>query len=215
LSPELHLSHRIVAVAAAVALTLGAASAYLASRPPEIPDIPGLLWPQSKPLTSFALQDHGHGRFDLERLKGTWTLLFFGYTHCPDVCPVTLAVLRNVAALMKQGGKEVSPPQVVFVSVDPERDTLEHLAVYVTHFDPGFLGVTGSDEQLTGLTRQLGVLHIRTEPDAHGEYLVDHTAAVFLIDPRGHLLAVFQAPHDAVAMAENLPKIQELPPPRS
>jgi protein SCO1/2 len=199
----------LIAVVAAAALTLGAVASYLTSRP-EAPAIDGLLWPKSKALTAFALEDHHREAFTLDRLTGRWTLLFFGYTHCPDVCPVTLSVLKNAIARMAEADADAEPPQVVFVSVDPERDTLEHLAAYVSHFNADFLGVTGSDEKLAVLARQLGILYLRTEPDADGDYLVDHTAAVFLIDPRGHLVALFQAPHAVERIARDVARIQEL-----
>lgn len=202
--------HKLLIVAVALAaLTLGGVASYLTSRtvPPEID---GLLWPQSKALTAIALEDHHRQPFTLERLKGRWTLLFFGYTHCPDVCPVTMSVLKNALALMAGAGTDTEPPQVVFVSVDPARDTLDHLAAYVGHFNPDFLGVTGAEPDLKAFVRQLGVLYILSEPDAGGDYLVDHTAAIFLVDPRGHLVALFQAPHDAGVIAKNVPEIQAL-----
>ena len=175
----------------------------------EIPQIDGLLWPQSKAIESIALVDHEGAPFTRARLDGRWTLLFFGYTHCPDVCPITLSVLKNAKARMADAGSG-EPVQVVFVSVDPARDSLEQLGAYVTYFDPEFLGVTGEEANLKALARQLGVLYIRAEPDANGSYTVDHTAALFLIDPRGHLVALFQAPHSAERIAQDVPKIQAL-----
>jgi protein SCO1/2 len=203
-------SHKLlIAIVAVAALTLGAVASYMTSRP-VAPEIDGLLWPQSKALGELALQDHHRKAFTRERMIGRWTLLFFGYTHCPDVCPVTLSVLRNAIALMAKADAGVEPPQVVFVSVDPARDSLAHLAAYVTHFNPEFLGVTGSDADLEAFARQLGVLYVRAEPDASGDYVVDHTAAVFLIDPRAHLVALFQAPHAAKTLARDIPQIQGL-----
>ncbi|NCF28010.1 MAG: redoxin domain-containing protein [Gammaproteobacteria bacterium] len=197
----------LIAVVAVAALALGAVASFLTSRQ-EAPQIDGLLWPHSKALGEFTLEDHHHEAFTLESMTGAWTLLFFGYTHCPDVCPVTLSVLKNAVAMMGAAGAE--PPRVVFVSVDPARDNLEHLAAYVSHFNPEFLGVTGSESNLGAFARQLGVLYMRADPDNGGDYLVDHTAAVFLIDPRGHLVALFQAPHVAKTFARDIPKIQDL-----
>ncbi len=199
----------LIGVAVVAALALGALASYMTSRP-VVPEIDGLLWPQSKALTAFTLEDHHHEAFTLDRITGRWTLLFFGYTHCPDVCPVTLSVLKNAVALMGESGHDAEPPQVVFVSVDPARDSLDHMAAYVSHFNPDFLGVSGGDEALTAFARQLGVLYIRAEPDADGNYLVDHTAAVFLMDPRGHLVALFHAPQSVQALARDVPRIQEL-----
>ncbi len=199
----------LIGVVAVAALALGAVASYMTSRP-VAPQIDGLLWPQSKALTALALEDHHHEAFDLDRLTGRWTLLFFGYTHCPDVCPVTLSVLKSAIALMGKSDTDAEPPQVAFVSVDPARDSLEHMAAYVGHFNPDFLGVTGSDKALQAFARQLGVLFIRAGPEAGGNYLVDHTAAVFLIDPRAHLVALFQAPHVAETLARDVPRIQGL-----
>ena len=199
----------LIAVVAVAALAAGALVSYVTSRQ-QVPEIDGLLWPQSKALESVSLLDQHGQPFTLDRLKGRWTLLFFGYTHCPDVCPITLSVLKNAKARMTESGADGDAVQVVFVSVDPQRDTLEHMGAYVAHFDPEFLGVTGDDADLKALARQLGVLYIRAEPDENGNYLVDHTAAVFLIDPRGHLVALFQAPHSAERIAADVPKIQSL-----
>ncbi|MDX1433096.1 MAG: SCO family protein [Gammaproteobacteria bacterium] len=198
----------LVAAVAVVALVAGAVSAYFVSRP-DVSDIPGLLWPKSKPLEPFALDDHDRRTFDLERLRGHWSMVFFGYTHCPDVCPVTLAVLKQVDGLLA-GDDDLAPMQYVFVSVDPVRDSLDHLGKYVGHFDEAFLGVTGDDEALASLARQLGVLYVRGEPGANGDYLVDHTAAIFLVDPRGHLLAIFHAPHNPATLAGYLERIRPL-----
>jgi len=199
----------LIVTVAALALTMGAVASYVTSRK-AAPQIEGLLWPQSKALKAFALEDHRREPFTLERMTGRWTLLFFGYTHCPDVCPVTMSVLKNAIALMAEAGSANEVPQVVFVSVDPARDTAEHMAGYVGHFSPAFLGVTGDDANLKEFARQLGVLYIRAEPDTGGSYLVDHTAAVFLIDPRGHLVALFQAPQEAQRIARDVSRIRDL-----
>ena len=203
-------SHKIlIAVAAAVVLTLGAVLSFITSRP-EAPEIDGLLWPQSKALQSFTLEDQNRRAFSLDRLRGHWTLLFFGYTNCPDICPVTLAVLENALTLMRKAHADAELPQVVFVSVDPKRDTPEHLGDYVSHFDPSFVGVTGSDANLAAFAGQLGALYVLGDADAEGQYSVDHTAALFLIDPRGHLVALFQAPHAADVLARDIPRIEAL-----
>ncbi len=98
--------------------------------------------------------------------------------------------------------------QYAFVSVDPERDTPERLGEYVAYFDRGFLGVSGSREELAALTRQLGVVYIHGDPDGEGNYLVDHTAAVLVSDPQARLIASLQAPHDAGTIAERLAAIR-------
>lgn len=197
-------------ITALLGLLLGAiAYAYLQqAQERERPDIPGLLWPHPKSLAPFTLIDqHGDG-FTLDALQGKWTFLFFGYTHCPDVCPVSLHVLDRVAELLQGSGDDLTGTQFVFVSVDPERDTREKLLTYVGYFNEGFLGVTGNEDKLAALTKQLGVLYLRSGGDEEGGYLIDHTASIFLTDPGGRLIALFGMPHDAKVIAERFQSIR-------
>ena len=195
--------HRAALLIVASALGLGAGWLGLAglSREPasEPSQLPGVLWPNPQPIGAFTLRDH-HGRaFIRERLDGMWTFMFFGYTHCPDLCPTTLATLRRVEHDLADHGS--APRQHVLVSVDPARDTIEHLAGYVSSFGPAFLGVTGSDGELSKLARKVGVAFFRREPEDDGSYFVDHTASIMLIDPRGRLVALFGMPHEAADIA--------------
>src|SRR3989442_13601364 len=106
-----------------------------------MPDQVMTLFPDPKPLTAFSFTDHENRAFDLSRLKGKWSFLFFGYTHCPDICPTTLATLaraRENIAKSTAGAKDV---QFVFISVDPNPDTASKLGQYVSSFDPDFFGV--------------------------------------------------------------------------
>lgn len=184
---------------------------YLASRnaPPPAPPIPGLLWPNPKPVPEFGLTDQHGQPFTLARLKGHWTFLFFGYTHCPDVCPITLAVMNAVDGLLDASPGLAEATQFAFVSVDPARDTPEQLAKYVAYFNPDFIGATGSEEAIHDLTRRLGVVYMRGEPDAQGDYTVDHSASILLVDPEGRFVAVFGAPHDAKQIAERFRAIRD------
>lgn len=166
---------------------------------PEPSALPGVLWPNPRPIGAFTLQDHLGRAFTRERLDGAWTFLFFGYTHCPDICPTTLATLRRVEHDLAESTS--APRQHVLVSVDPARDTVEHLARYVPSFGPAFLGVTGSDGELSKLARDVGAVFFLGEPESDGSYLVDHTASIMLIDPRGRLVALFGMPHDADLIA--------------
>jgi len=160
------------------------------------PAIQGLLWPNPKQVAPFELTDHHGQAFDLDRLKGRWSFMFFGYTHCPDVCPMTMDTLKRVAGRL-EGQEAGADTQVVFVSVDPARDTPEHLKNYVEYFNPEFLGATGGAEQLMAMTRQLGIIYDLNDGDGKKDYLVDHSAAVLLTDPQGRLVGVFSAPHRA------------------
>lgn len=131
-------------------------------------------------------------------LSGHWSLLFFGYMHCPDICPVTMGVLaqakKNAAALNHIF------PQVYFVSVDPERDKAEMLAEYVQYFDRDFIGVTGEKNLIKALTLQLSVVYLKmpveTELPKDGDYDIDHSSALLLFNPEGRLVAFLNPPHD-------------------
>jgi protein SCO1/2 len=164
------------------------------------------LLPQPRPLTDFALVDHHGEPFTLSRLQGAWTFMFFGYTFCPDICPTTMVMLNSVMKRLATQPDIQRDTRVVFISVDPERDTPARLAEYVPHFNADFLGVSGPASALPGLTGQLGILYQRNiapEGESEAGYLVDHTASILLLDPRGRWTAIFSAPHNAEAIAED------------
>ncbi|MCI0399706.1 MAG: SCO family protein [Gammaproteobacteria bacterium] len=163
--------------------------------------IEGLLWPNPKRVEAFTLIDQNGAVFDLESLKGKWSFVFFGYTHCPDVCPVTLTVFNAVHDKLAEHPSLSDDYQFIFVSVDPERDTPDKLRSYVSYFNKTFIGLGGTEQQVASLTGQLGVLHVRTEANGSQDYLVDHTASVFLIDPLARLVAIFSQPQEAEQMA--------------
>ncbi len=150
------------------------------------------------------------GTLTRESLSGHWTFLLFGYTHCPDVCPTDLALLASVSRSFKRGGHPA--PQVIFVSVDPGRDSLPVLGRYLPAFDPSFLGAQATTAQLTPFTQSLGVYAVLhdNEKDGRGNYPVDHSSTIFLFNPSGRLQASFQMPqvpdqlfHDAQAILAN------------
>jgi protein SCO1/2 len=180
------------------------------SRAMLLPDRAITLFPDPKPLTAFALSDHENRVFDLSRLKGKWSFLFFGYTHCPDVCPTTLATLASAHESIVKGTDGAKDVQFVFISVDPNRDTASKLRQYVDYFDPTFLGVTGDNAQIGNLAGQLGAAYqVAITPDIEN-YPVYHTTAVFLLDPRARYHAVFTPPHDAEAISRRFKVVREL-----
>ena len=193
-------------IIAALAVTAGfwAAQAILKEQAPRH-DLSATRFPVARDIQPFELIDHHSAPFDQAALQQRWSFVFFGYTYCPDVCPTTLSVLNGVAQRLQDVDTDV---RFIMVTVDPERDTPERLAEFVTYFNGDFLGVTGSDEGLTQLTRQLGILYNRVEPegDAAG-YLMDHTAGVFLFDPDGRYHAVFTPPLSADKLAGDFRKM--------
>ncbi|MEN8217495.1 MAG: SCO family protein [Pseudomonadota bacterium] len=159
----------------------------------------------SEPMTvpSFKLTDQHGQPFTEKNLQGQWTFLFFGYTYCPDICPMTLAMLNQVVQQLQDTAVH---PKVIFISVDPARDTTERLGQYVSYFNPAFLGVTGLEEELQTLTRPLGIAYRRSN-ELSENYLVDHSASILLINPQAQLQALISPPHDATAIAEDYRKI--------
>jgi protein SCO1/2 len=122
--------------------------------------------------------------FRLSDQKGKIVLLFFGYTSCPDVCPTTLAEFKQV---MDGLGDKAKSVQVVFISVDPERDTPEKIQNYVDHFNPNFIGLSGSIPELESIWKSYGVFRERVESDSAFGYIINHTARTYLIDADGNL----------------------------
>ena len=169
------------------------------------PAIPGLLWPEPKTLAPFTTVDHENNPFTLDDLRGKWSLLFFGFTHCPDICPVTLAVMDKAHGQLDQA-RDV---QFALVTVDPERDTSERMEQYLTSFNPEFIGLGGSAEQIAGLTGQIGLPYFLDKTQDEENYLVDHGASLFMIDPLGRLVGIFSAPHDALDVTDRFNRIRE------
>lgn len=163
------------------------------------------LLPEPRTIAEFALADQ-HGKpFSLDSFKGHWSLVFFGYTSCPDVCPTTLQQLRLAKKLMLQQESADKIPLVYFISVDPERDTSQKLADYLAYFDPAFIGAGGTEQQIRALTSQLGIAYfIEPHPAGAIQYNVDHTASLLLLNPRGQLYGVLSAPYEAASIAHDV-----------
>ena len=166
----------------------------------------GTVLPEPRPLPAVSLTDH-HGApwTPADDLTGRWQFVFFGFTHCPDVCPMTLATL---AGTLERLDAATARPEVVFISVDPQRDTPAAMADYVSHFHDAFIGVSGERDQIDRLTEALGIAYTLHAPDENGDYAVDHSAAILLIDPQGRLRALWQPPHGRAVLAEEFQRIR-------
>lgn len=193
----------------AFAIGLGSAF-YLRHDEPEAAAIPGLLWPNPRTVEPFQLSDHDTQAFTADALRGGWTFMFFGYTACPDACPTALTVLHHALDELA-GAKDAAAtlPRVVFVSVDPERDTPEGLRGYVQFFDPRFRGVTGSPAELERFSRQFGIAYFKAPLTEDSDaYQIEHSLSILLFDPAGRMVALFSAPHDAKDIAHRFRLIQ-------
>lgn len=144
-----------------------------------------------RPVSEFVMQDQNGEPVGIENLKNDWSILFFGFTTCPDICPTTLSVLADAVEGIE------SPPQVVMVSVDPDRDTPEKLSQYVPAFNSNFQGFVGSFDETVKLAQQLNVAFGKVPGYEPGSYLVDHTGSLVLIDPEGRYAGFIKSPHNA------------------
>lgn len=163
----------------------------------------------SEPVTppDFHLTYSNGDPFTKLSLQGAWSFLFFGYTYCPDICPTTLALLNEVENQLQQTPLGIKR-KYVFISIDPQRDSLEHLGEYVAFFNPLFMSATGPEEELRTLAKPLGIRYQRSpEKRPRGDYLIDHSATILLFNPDGKLQALISPPHDATVIAEDFNKI--------
>jgi len=149
----------------------------------------------------FTLQSQ-KGDVSLSSYAGQPVVLYFGFTHCPDVCPLGLTVIRDALKIMPE-----ADVAALFVTLDPERDTAPRLAEYLAFFHDKLVGLTGDLESITGIAKQYGTYFMKTAPDEHGAYSVDHTAYFYLIDQNGELVRVLEHNTQAETLARELDKL--------
>jgi protein SCO1/2 len=182
---------------------------HLLVKPPAPPaELEGVIRSEFRQLAPFQLQSRGRAPITESSLLGHWSFVFFGYLSCPDVCPNTLHELNLFRNLLKdETGTEPEDLQILFVSVDPDRDSTEKLASYVAHFNRKFIGATAGKGAIDRLLGQFGADYELEPETAPGQYLVAHTSAIFLVDPYGRLVATFSQPHYASTLLSQYKKI--------
>ena len=148
-------------------------------------------------FSDFDLIDHRGDAFTLERLKCQWSMIFFGFTNCPDVCPTTLATLNETYSKLKDSEKENL--QVIMVSLDPERDTVDKLDQYMPYFNAEFVGVTGNKHFIKRFTTEINIAYNQV-PLGGDDYTVDHSSQIVLVNPNGHYHGFFKSPHSAIML---------------
>ncbi len=154
-----------------------------------------------------ALQQGDGSSFDMASLQGKWSLMFFGYTNCPDVCPTTLNTVAQAKKKLEQTGLQF--PQVVFISVDPERDNVKVLGEYVRYFDKDFIGATGEEKLLRAITVQMNSMFMIQPSENENEYQVGHSLNLVLINPSVELVAVLRPPHSVESILNALQHFQK------
>lgn len=141
--------------------------------------------------------------FTNHNLKGHFSILFFGFTHCQSTCPLTMAMLTQIYSGLKI--EKLPLPQVIFITLDPKRDTPKAVNAYVKAFNPNFIGLTGPIAGIQQLSKQLGVVYIQAQQskDPENNYQIDHSGTLYLVNPQGKLVAIFSPPHDAASIKQD------------
>jgi len=201
------MSNRYWISVGAVAVVAALAGAYVARtlNAPAVPSLErGTALPEARVVPDFNLVDT-HGKpMTSAGLRGHPTLVFFGFTHCPDVCPTTLALLASV---QKQAA--IPALKVALITVDPERDTPEQLGAYIASFGGDFIGLTGSAPEIVKATKGFGVAAARVDLPG-GNYTMDHSATVFALDSLGRIVAIFTPPLEVPALTRDMEKLRPL-----
>lgn len=176
-------------------------------RAPDIGTEKAVLYPPGfRQMPALALLDSRQQLFSQDSLNGQWHWVFFGFTHCPDVCPMTLQILSRVNQQLVE--QQLPQPRILLVTVDPDRDTSDKLGQYVAFFDDQALGLTGEPDQLEVLNQYFNVFATRQPADESGNYNVDHSANIFLINPDGQLHALFSTPHQVTTLVNDFTTIK-------
>tara|TARA_R110001599_G_scaffold85738_2_gene229918 strand:+ start:37234 stop:37869 length:636 start_codon:yes stop_codon:yes gene_type:complete len=185
------LSRLSVALIALVALVIGIVIAINIA-PPKGSEVQYIkLYPQARALPEFTLTDSDGQVLTNKNLQQQWTLVFVGYTFCPDICPTTLADLSSIYPQLQSIDSQY-PIKVAFISVDPARDTTERLAEYIDFFEPDFIAATGQHADLFPLVRAMGMMYSNSQSTDDPNYLVDHSSSVVLINPQGNVIGRFK-----------------------
>ena len=201
----------------AIAVVAAFAAVYVARmlNQPAVPSLEsGTSLPQARVLPDFNLVDTQGRAASPAALRGHPTLVFFGFTHCPDVCPTTLALLANVQKQAVQQHPAMAGIKVALISVDPERDTPQQLGSYIASFRGDFIGLTGDASEIVKATRAFGVAAARVDLGG-GNYTMDHSATVFALDSQARIVAVFTPPLSAAALARDLARLAPVLNPRA
>ena len=198
-APRPNMGRRLMWASAFLIILIVAAAIGWWNLPPELH---GIELQSPRVADDFTLTTSKGEVMSLSDFRGKYVVLFFGYTYCPDVCPTTLNDLQQM--VKELGESRADDIQVIMISVDPERDTPEQLSTYLKYFDPDFIGMTGTVEEVQPVASQFGIFFEKQSGSANTNYLVDHTAAVTLLDPEGHVRMIFSYGVKGADMASDI-----------
>lgn len=193
----------LLGIVLAVALAAGLLAAHLSRQLTQPPEIGGVVFDPPRAVPEFQLvRDNGEA-FTREDLSGRWNLVFFGYTHCPDICPTTLSMLDQLSRRLGDAA-----PEIDFVSLDPMRDTPDVLKAYLRAFNPHFVGITGAQSAIDAFAQGMGIAYEYSPGPSADSYQLTHSAALLLIDPHGHVAALFSPPFRARDLIRDLRAVE-------
>ena len=192
----------LLPLSAAFILSVGAIIYLLISQPAIIEN--GQILEPSRKLEDFQLIDFNEKKVTKDLFKGKWSVLTFGFTSCPDICPTTLAFFKNEMSLINENREFI---QFIFVSIDPERDSPEKIKSWVQYFDPSIIGLTGTTAELKKFTRMFGAWFQTTKVDGSEEYTVNHPPYFYLVNPEGEWKAFYNPPLTYGRVAQDLNRL--------
>lgn len=165
-------------------------------------EMAGLLWPSPKTLGTFNAINHDNVVVNTELFNNQWSMIFFGYTHCPDICPITMNTLSSAYEQLQD-----DPPQIIFISVDSKRDTPAGLSQYLNYFNDQFIGLIDQPTQ-DNLSQQIGIVYYANPPSENKQYTVDHSASIFIIDPKSRVVGKLSPPHAPNQIVQDFKRIK-------
>lgn len=203
----------LIVAFAAIALLFGMWTQYNThdkSKPIELEN--GTIIPVPHDISNFNLVGLDNKPFTNQNLKGKWTMIFFGFTNCPMLCPTTLTTLNKMYEKLDQD-HVATMPQVLFISLDPDRDTPKAIAKYLKSFNKHFVGATGKQEMLDKMTKEMNVVYeFAKKPHDKKDskdYTVNHSGTIILVNPEGKLFAIFSSPQDAAQLSNDIKAIEK------
>ncbi len=168
----------------------------------EVSLLEGVLLEPSRAIADIKLVANNEELFSNESLKNNWTFLFFGFSKCAHICPMTLVELNKMYKYLQQSQKTTVVPKVVMVTLDPQRDTAAKMQTYVDTFNKNFIGLSGDKKLINAFAEELGIVHMRVEGGKE-QYDIDHNASIMLFNPQGKVQAMFSRPHNGAGIAED------------
>ena len=194
----------IIVLVAFIALILGLYFSQLShTKKPDLSKFNGTLLTTPRQIDDFSLAGTSDKNYTKASLQGHWTFMFFGYTQCPKLCPVTMSELANMYKQLESDNVQ-DLPEVVLISLDPERDTVQKMKQYVTAFNPHFVGAVGESAQIDKMTKEMGIAYMKVNNGNNAaDYMIQHSGTIILFNPQGDIAAYFSLPHDPSKMAKD------------